>query len=118
MTESVGLKTASVAELKSCPWCQQRPTIRFVGDEDGGYHEVSCYTPHDEHAELFCGVHASEEALAIAAWNRRPTPSNKAVLREVYQLCLSGDFYQDHDRATEMLGKMRCALLDLAGDQT
>ncbi len=73
------------AELKPCPFCGEGPTIRYVGDEDGGYHEVACYTPHakDKDASLFCGVHASTEAEAIAAWNRRspPSPSGRDEIR-------------------------------------
>ena len=57
--------------LLPCPWCGHAPTVRFVGDEDGGYHEVACYTPRVLDGDLFCGVHADTEELAISAWNRR-----------------------------------------------
>lgn len=58
--------------LRACPWCGHGPTVHYVGDEDGGYHEVACYTPHTKTGSLFCGVHTDTEEEAITAWNARP----------------------------------------------
>lgn len=64
-------------DLLPCPFCGAKPTSQWIGDEDGGYWEVSCNKclPKDSSLMVtqFIGVHGHFEEECIQAWNTRPT---------------------------------------------
>lgn len=67
-------KTVKQPELLACPFCGGSAASGYMGDEDGGYGFVECVNREIKDGH-FCGVHADDEAEAIAAWNTRtPTP--------------------------------------------
>ncbi|WP_082080228.1 Lar family restriction alleviation protein [Cupriavidus basilensis] len=57
------------AELKPCPFCGARPTLKRLDEIVG----ISCGEESGcDNTGLFIAFAASKETEAIAAWNRRP----------------------------------------------
>lgn len=63
---------AGKVELLPCPFCGEvdRLIDRGVGDEDGGYFEISCPNCNGARA-CFVGIHSDDRETAVRQWNTR-----------------------------------------------
>lgn len=57
-----------MTEINPCPFCENRPEPRRVGDDDGGYWSVE-HQHSGEWREMFIGCHGDSEEEAIKGWN-------------------------------------------------
>ena len=71
-----------MSELKPCPFCGLFPKLLDAG---GGVVFVACPPGPCSESELLIGFSAEKKPKAIAAWNRRASPTPECIRREALE---------------------------------